>query len=89
MKKYKNEEKLEMFHKDGMMPLILVCLISADNLIDVDSCEKALAEMKRYKEALPNANIEEGGKKKDEELMNQGLEIIERDLNQFKMETDG
>ena len=84
MKKYKNEEKLEMFHKDGMMSLILVCLISADNLIDVDSCEKALAEMKRYKKALPNANIEEEAKKKYEELMNQGLEIIERDLNEFK-----
>ena len=83
-----NEEKLEMFHNDGMMFLILGCLISADNLINVYSCEKALAEMKRFKEALPNANIEEEAKKKYEELMNQGLEIIERDLNQFKMETD-
>jgi hypothetical protein len=55
----------------------------------VDSCEKALAEMKRFKEALPNTNIEEEAKKKYEELMNQGLEIIERDLNQFKMESDG
>ena len=84
-----NEEKLERFHKDGMMFLILGCLISADNLINVDSCEKALAEMKRFKEALPNTNIEEEAKKKYEELMNKGLEIIERDLNQFKMETDG
>ena len=84
-----NEEKLEMFHKDGMMFLILGCLISADNLINVDSCEKALAEMKRFKEALPNTNIEDDAKKKYEELMNKGLEIIERDLNQFKMETDG
>ena len=84
-----NEEKLEMFHKDGMMFLILGCLISADNLINVDSCEKALAELKRVKEALPNTNIEEEAKKKYEELMNKGLEIIERDLNQFKMETDG
>ena len=84
-----NEEKLEMFHKDGMMFLILGCLISADNLIDVDSCEKALKEMKLFKEALPNTNIEDDAKKKYEELMNKGLEIIERDLNQFKMETDG
>ena len=64
-----NEEKLEMFHKDGMMFLILGCLISADNLINVDSCEKALAEMKRFKEALPNANIEEEAKKKYLEIL--------------------
>ena len=81
-----NEEKLEMFHKDGMMFLILGCLISADNLINVDSCEKALAEMKRFKEALPNTNIEEEAKKKYEELMNKGLEIIERDLNQLSID---
>ena len=84
-----NEEKLEMFHNDGMMPLILVCLISADNLVDVESCEIALEKMQAYVKALPNTNIEEEAKKKYEELMNQGLEIIKRDLNQFKMETDG
>ena len=83
-----NEEKLEMFHNDGMMPLILVCLISADNLVDVESCEIALEKMQAYVKALPNTNIEEEAKKKYEELMNQGLEIIKRDLNQFKMETD-
>lgn len=78
------ENFIEKLHENGMLNLLLVSLISSDNLIDIDSCEKSLNEMNKFIEKTKEANIPD--KEKYLDMMYKGVEIIERDLNIFKNE---
>ena len=52
-----NENFLEKLQKNQLLDLYLVSLISADSLIDVESCEQSYEEVLKLKELMKNANI--------------------------------
>ena len=87
----KNKNVIELLHKSGFIYLALVSLISSDNLLGIDDCEKSLKELERFNEALKEANIEEEKKKEYQKYIDEGFDIVNRDLKRFKeeMETDG
>ena len=80
---------LEELHKSGFIYLMLGSLISSDSLLSVEDCETSLEQLEKLNEDLKTANIEEEKKKEYQEFIDKGFEIVKRDLNQFKMETDG
>lgn len=82
-----NVNIIERFAKDELLNLILVSLISSDTLIDIESCEKSLSKMLMYKEEIKTANIE--NKDFYVKMIDDGIEIIERDLKTFKEENHG
>ena len=84
-----NKDIIEELHNANLLNLALASLISSDNLTDIDSCEKAMKEMKEYLSAINETNLDSEQKEKYKKLMKQGLEIIRRDLITFRMETDG
>ena len=82
----KCKDILEELHEANLLNFILASLISADTLINEESCEKSMKEMKEYFSAIDDTNIEVEKKDKYKKLMKQGLEIIRRDLITFRME---
>ena len=79
-----DKELLEKLHESGSMFLLLVSLISSDTLTDLEACEKSKKTTEEILAVLPEANIPEEDKKKYEDYLKRGLEIIERDGKEFK-----
>lgn len=86
----KKENIIELLHKSGFIYLMLGSLISSDTLLSVKDCEKSLKELEKLNEALKEANIKEEKKKEYQDFIDNGFEIVKRDLEKFKekMETD-
>ena len=79
-----DKELLEKLHESGSMFLLLVSLISSDTLADLEACEESKKTTEEILSVLPEANIPEEDKKKYEDYLKRGLEIIERDGKEFK-----
>ena len=79
-----DKELLEKLHESGSMFLLLVSLISSDTLTDLEACEESKKTTEEILAILPEVNIPEEDKKKYEDYLKRGLEIIERDGNEFK-----
>lgn len=79
-----DKELLEKLHESGNMFLLLVSLISSDTLTDLEACEKSKKTTEEILAILPEVNIPEEDKKKYEDYLKRGLEIIERDGKEFK-----
>lgn len=82
----KCKDIIEELHEANLLNFILASLISADTLINEESCEKSMKEMKKYISAIDDTNIESEKKDKYKKLMKEGLEIIRRDLILYRME---
>jgi len=79
-----DKELLEKLHESGSMFLLLVSLISSDTLTDLEACEESKKTTEEILSVLPEVNIPEEDKKKYEDYLKRGLEIIERDGKEFK-----
>ena len=79
-----DKELLEKLHESGSMLLLLVSLISSDTLTDLEACEESKKTTEEILAILPEVNIPEEDKKKYEDYLKRGLEIIERDGKEFK-----
>lgn len=80
-----DKELLEKLHESGSMFLLLVSLISSDTLTDLEACEESKKTTEEILSVLPEVNIPEEDKKKYEDYLKRGLEIIERDGKEFKI----
>lgn len=76
------ENKIEILEKANLLNFILVSLISSDTLINIESCEKSLNKMLEYQEEIKTANIE--NKDFYVNMINDGIDIIKRDMELFK-----
>ena len=75
---------IEEFHKNGLIYLVFVSLISSDTLLGLDDCENSLNILTKYNEELKNANIDAESKQKYQKFINDAFEIVNRDLKSFK-----
>ena len=84
-------EKLKEFVEtstDEMMNLLLVSLISSDNIMCADDCEKSLEFSKVLLVAVKHADIPDEKKQIYLEYIAKGENILNQDLEHFKQETD-
>ena len=65
--------------------MLLVSLISSDNIHDEKSAEEAMAGVKIIEDCIPYVNFkDEKFKKETEKYIKKAKKIIKRDLKQFK-----
>ena len=84
-------EKLKEFVEtstDEMMNLLLVSLISSDNIMCADDCKKSLEFSKVLRVAVKHADIPDEKKQIYLEYIAKGENILNQDLEHFKQETD-
>ena len=77
---------LEGLEKGGMLYFYLVSLISSDSLLSVEDCEESLREIDFCLEILPENDIKD--REKIKQMLIDGKEIVLRDLEMFKNQTD-
>ena len=77
---------LEGLEKGGMLYFYLVSLISSDSLLSVEDCEESLREIDYCLEILPKNDIKD--REKIKQMLIDGKEIVLRDLEMFKNQTD-
>lgn len=77
------KELIETLHTNGMLYFYLVSLISADTLISVENCEKSIYQLNLTKKSLEEAEIPDVDKAKYLDYCKNGLEICEKDKNNF------
>ena len=73
---------LEGLEKGGMLYFYLVSLISSDGLLSVEDCEESLKEIDFCLEILDENNIKD--KEKIRQMLNDGKEIVLRDMEILK-----
>lgn len=86
MDKNVNIKVLNTVNKQGMLPMLFGELVSADALTNAEQCKKSLEILNDFKEALPETEIED----KDTwmKFIDDGLEIVKRDLENFERKLD-
>lgn len=86
MDKNVNIKVLNTVNKQGMLPILFGELVSADALTNTEQCKKSLEILSDFKEALPETEIED----KDTwmKFIDDGLEIVKRDLENFERKLD-
>ena len=82
-----NNKWLEGLEKGGLLYVYLVSLISADGLLTVEDCEESLKEIDYCLEILPENDIKD--KKKIKKMLLDGKEIVLRDMEILKNESNG
>lgn len=76
-------ELLNALKENGMIWFYLVSLISSDTLFTVEDCENSINLLKQTLEALPETNFDDEEKAKIKEHCINGIEICERDKEEF------
>ena len=76
------ENLIDKLHEAGMLYFVLGSLISADSLIDVEACNKALDCLENLKRDFETSKIKDDHKFKS--FLNNAESIIKRDMNYFK-----
>lgn len=85
---YMNKNKwMEGLEKEGLLYLYLVSLVSADSLLTIEDCEESLKEIEYCLEILPENDIKD--KEKIRQMLLEGKEIVLRDLDILKNESNG
>ena len=82
-----NNKWMEGLEKEDLLYLYLVSLVSADSLFTVEDCEESLKEIDYCLEILPENDIKD--KDKIREMLIQGKEIVLKDMEKFKNESNG
>lgn len=81
-----NDKWMEGLEKEGLLYLYLVSLVSADSLLTLEDCEESLKEIDYCLEILPENDIKD--KDKIKEMLIQGKEIVLKDMEGFKNESN-
>ena len=76
------ENLIDKLHEAGMLYFVLGSLISADSLIDVEACNKALDCLENLKRDFETSKIKDDHKFKS--FLNNAESIIKRDMNYFE-----
>ena len=76
------ENLIDKLHEAGMLYFVLGSLISADSLIDVEACDKALDCLENLKRDFETSKIKDDHKFKS--FLNNAESIIKRDMNYFE-----
>ena len=85
---YMNKNKwMEGLEKEGLLYLYLVSLVSADSLLTIEDCEESLKEIEYCLEILPENDIKD--KEKIRQMLLEGKEMVLRDLDILKNESNG
>ena len=82
-----NNKWLEGLEKGGLLYVYLVSLISADELLTVEDCEESLNEIEYCLSILPENDIKD--KEKIKKMLLDGKEIVLRDMEILKNESNG
>ena len=77
-----HENRIDKLVEQDMLYFILGTVISADSLVDVESCEGALKIVRELKEDLPTSKLKND--KKLKAWLDEAEQIILRDLEAFK-----
>lgn len=82
-----NNKWLEGLEKGGVLYMYLVSLISSDSLFTVEDCEESLKELEYCLEILPENDIKD--KEKIHEMLIQDKEIVLKEMERIKNESNG
>lgn len=77
-----NKNLIDKFHEDDMLYFVLGSLISADSLVDIDACHKALNRLEDLKRDFETSKLKDDPKLKS--FLDNAESIIKRDLKHFK-----
>ena len=78
----KNENLIDKLHEADMLYFVLGSLISADSLIDVEACHKALDCLENLKRDFETSKLKEDQKLKS--FLENAESIIQRDMRHFE-----
>ena len=78
----KNENLIDKLHEADMLYFVLGSLISADSLIDVEACHKALDCLENLKRDFEPSTLKDDLKLKS--YLDNAEIIITRDMNHFE-----
>ena len=81
-KRMENGNLIDKLHEADMLYFVLGSLISADSLIDVEACHKALDCLENLKRDFETSTLKDDPKLKS--FLNNAESIIKRDMNHFK-----
>ena len=81
MKNSKDIKLLNVANENGLLPLIIGELISAEALTSEDACDKSIEILTGFLTAIDDTDIEDKDKWKD--LMEKGLEVAKQDKERF------
>ena len=80
-----DKQLLEDILKDNAASnMLFVSLVSADSLINVDSCKKSLKMLRDMERLLPEVNLSLSDKERFSKLIDKSIGIVNRDLEKFK-----
>lgn len=83
MKKTSQKENLiDKLHEADMLYFVLGSLISADSLVDIDACHKAMNCLENLKRDFETATLKDDSKLKS--YLDNAEKIIKRDMKQLK-----
>ena len=73
---------IDILHENDMLYFVLCSLISADSLVDINACHKALKCLADLKRELQTSKLKDAPKLKS--FLDNAESIIKRDLENFK-----
>jgi len=77
---------LNQLKNNGLLWLYFGTLISSDNILTVEDCDRSIELLKQTKKAIPNSEISEEEKKELLQFCDNGIKICEADKNNFLKE---
>ena len=82
MEEEQKDNLIDKFHEADMLYFVLGSLISADSLIDVEACHKALDCLENLKRDFETSKLKEDQKLKS--FLENAESIIKRDMRHFE-----
>lgn len=76
------ENLIDKLHEADMLHFVLGTLISADSLVDIDACHKALNCLENLKRDFETSTLKDDPKLKS--YLDKAESIIKRDMKYFK-----
>ena len=81
-----NENLIDKLHEADMLYFVLGSLISAESLVDVESCHKAMNCLENLKRDFETSKLKDDQKLKS--FLDNAESIIKRDLQYFEENSD-
>ena len=81
-----NENLIDKLHEADMLYFVLGSLISAESLVDIDACHKALNCLENLKRDFETSKLKNDSKLKS--YLDNAESIIKRDMKYFKETTE-
>ena len=74
----------EMFKDDSFLYMMLVSVISADNVMTIEEAEEGLSFLSLFQQELQKSDKTQEEKDKLLEFVKKGKEILKQDIDNFK-----